>query len=232
MDTYTTKKLIIGSHYGGGVKPKKKKIIQPNSCSHYFWKPTSVMEKAVQKQSQFVQRKELGIHTNKALEKKECNKKLNNIFSFSSTESVNIIDFKTKSQRQYYLSSGLVDQDDFINEIITKVENFPSRLPDNMTRKFLENLKIEIRFNQLAKRWKRDLKFFSFAYLAYTHEDYLKIIKMGKKALPYILKDLEKTRRYWFHALTQITGESIIKEEDKGDLNKMTKCWLDWAKKS
>lgn len=56
----------------------------------------------------------------------------------------------------------------------------------------LENKKLEDQFDQLAAKWKKDMEFFSLAHLVYSHEDYLKIIEMGKKFLPFILKDLEK----------------------------------------
>ncbi len=92
------------------------------------------------------------------------------------------------------------------------------------------NSNLEDEFNKLAKRWKADMEFFSLAYLAWSHEDYLKIIEMGKKMLPFILKDLEETKNYWFPALVKITGEDPVDMRDVGDKNRMTERWLEWAK--
>lgn len=64
----------------------------------------------------------------------------------------------------------------------------------------------------------------------YKHEDCLKIIEMGKDVLPLILKDLEKTRDYWFYALYKITSEDPVRKEDELNPERMTERWLEWAK--
>ena len=57
---------------------------------------------------------------------------------------------------------------------------------------------IEKEFNRLAEKWKQDLELYSHANVVYSHPDHLKIIGMGKKVLPYILKDLKKAQNFWF----------------------------------
>ena len=94
----------------------------------------------------------------------------------------------------------------------------------------LNDLELEKEFNRLAKKWKEELESYSFTYLVYEHESYLEIIKMSEKALPFILKDLKETKNYWFPALVKITGEDPVDRRDVGDLNRMTECWLNWAK--
>ena len=98
-------------------------------------------------------------------------------------------------------------------------------------KKPITRIHIKIRFKQLSEKWKQSIELFSFANQVYTQEDYLKIIEMGNKALPYILKDLKKTHDYWFYALVKITGENPVKEEDNGNSEKMTMSWLEWARK-
>lgn len=94
----------------------------------------------------------------------------------------------------------------------------------------IDKISVEMEFNRLAERWKQNSKIYSLAYLVWNDKNYLKILGMGEKALPFILKDLEKTRSHWAHALRQITGENPVKKEDEGDWGKMTTSWLDWAK--
>jgi hypothetical protein len=60
---------------------------------------------------------------------------------------------------------------------------------------------------------------------------YRQIIKMGRRALPFIMDDLEKHKLepdFWFMALHEITGENPIPEEDYGKTTKMAEAWLAW----
>ena len=85
-----------------------------------------------------------------------------------------------------------------------------------------------LRFNRLAKIWKRETVFLSYGC---NHWAYQEIIKMGPIVLPWIFKRMRKQPDHWFAALAEITGESPIPEEDRGKVEKMTELWLEWAKK-
>lgn len=94
----------------------------------------------------------------------------------------------------------------------------------------IDKILIETEFNRLAERWKKNKEIYSLAALVWNDKNYLKILGMGETALPFILKDLEKTRSNWFHALPLITKENPVKKEDEGNWDKMVTSWLDWAK--
>ena len=66
----------------------------------------------------------------------------------------------------------------------------------------------------------------------FSNSNYINIIKIGKTALPWIIKDLKKGGGYWFVALNKITGINPIKEENRGVYEKMRKDWLEWADKN
>lgn len=64
------------------------------------------------------------------------------------------------------------------------------------------------------------------------HPSYLAIIGLGKEALPFILKDLQRETNHWFTALRAISKveSSPVRSEDAGNLKKMREAWLKWGK--
>jgi len=87
----------------------------------------------------------------------------------------------------------------------------------------------ESRFSHLAEQWRRETELASSVVEMATHPAYQQIIGMGKTAIPYIIRELAKDREHWFWALKAITGEDPVPEKDRGDLQKMTNAWLEWA---
>ena len=62
---------------------------------------------------------------------------------------------------------------------------------------------------------------------------YQRIIGMGEKVVPMILRQLEhegEQPENWFWALRHITGENPVPPEIRGNRRAMAKVWLDWAK--
>jgi len=52
---------------------------------------------------------------------------------------------------------------------------------------------------------------------------------MGRGAVPLILAELRKKTEHWFWALKAITGEDPVREEDRGNLERMAQAWLIWG---
>ncbi len=93
------------------------------------------------------------------------------------------------------------------------------------TRKQLEK-----RFYRLANEWREDtLNVSSITELA-MHPKYQSIIGMGPAVLPIIFRELQRRPDHWFWALTAITEANPVKQEDAGNLRKMTEAWLNWAR--
>jgi hypothetical protein len=85
------------------------------------------------------------------------------------------------------------------------------------------------RFKKLTTAWKADVRFLSDTNEICTHSAYQEIIGMGVLALPFIFAELEREPDSWFWALKAITGQDPVPEVQRGNLEQMTKAWLDWA---
>lgn len=89
---------------------------------------------------------------------------------------------------------------------------------------------VEEKFKELLIKWKAETLFSSSITQIINNDSYLEIIKMGKKIVPFILRELEKEPNHLFFALRMITNEDPISDEDRGDLEKMAKAWVRWGK--
>jgi len=97
----------------------------------------------------------------------------------------------------------------------------------NVTR---VNNSIKRQFELYASKWKEEVGGHSIPLYKISNPNYLNIIGMGKDALPYILKDLEKDSDDWFVALKSIAKENPVSREDMGNRKKMREAWLEWGK--
>jgi hypothetical protein len=82
----------------------------------------------------------------------------------------------------------------------------------------------------LVQEWKDATAFTSSATAMAMHPAYQQIIGMGDVALPMIFQELRREPDHWFWALKAITGEDPISPADRGQIDKMTAAWLNWAK--
>lgn len=88
------------------------------------------------------------------------------------------------------------------------------------------------KFFNLAATWKEDVQLkSSITEIALNPSDQ-EIIGMGSRVVPFILRELRDEPDYWFWALKAITGSDPVKSSQRGDLEQMTKAWLDWGKEN
>ena len=99
----------------------------------------------------------------------------------------------------------------------------PQVLPANKTE-------LEVKFKELAKKWKAETSGFSSVGSMVMHPAYLEIISHGEEMIPYILKDLQEKPSHWFIALKTLARTSPVKPEDAGNIKKMTEAWLAWGR--
>jgi hypothetical protein len=85
-------------------------------------------------------------------------------------------------------------------------------------------------FDQLAKRWIEDTRLTSSVTKMVNHSAYKAIIAMGDRAVPPILRDLEREPKMWGPALHAITGAAPVPKEDAGRVARVATAWLRWAK--
>jgi hypothetical protein len=89
---------------------------------------------------------------------------------------------------------------------------------------------VEERFSRLASEWKQETAHISSMTALVMHPKYQNIIGMGPSVLPILFRELQENPDYWFWALRAITEEDPTTPEDAGNLERMAKAWLAWAK--
>lgn len=90
----------------------------------------------------------------------------------------------------------------------------------------------ELKFASLLDAWYRERKASSSLSDITTCESYMKIIGMGDRALPLILRQLRSEGGkpdHWFTALRLITNQNPVAAKDRGNLREMKRAWLSWA---
>ena len=86
-------------------------------------------------------------------------------------------------------------------------------------------------FAQLAETWKKETAHESRIAAKSMHQAYQRIIGMGERAIRLILQDLDKNGpNDWFWALSAITGENPITADMAGNMEAMTRVWLQWGR--
>jgi hypothetical protein len=84
-------------------------------------------------------------------------------------------------------------------------------------------------FEELALSWSADTAHLSSPIKLMAHPAYRQIIALGPSVLPLMLRDLEESGRFWFPALSAITGENPIPDDAAGDIERMTRAWIEWG---
>lgn len=82
---------------------------------------------------------------------------------------------------------------------------------------------------KLASQWRQDTAHQGSVAQRAIHPAYQRIIGHGKVALPFLISKLQVEPDHWFWALCAITGENPVAETDRGDVEAMTRAWLDWG---
>ena len=86
-------------------------------------------------------------------------------------------------------------------------------------------------FRQLADSWRAETATSCSMIDIVTSSSYQSIIGLGREAVPLIREELQARPDHWAWALTAITRENPVADEDAGsDLDKMTDAWLEWGK--
>jgi hypothetical protein len=85
-------------------------------------------------------------------------------------------------------------------------------------------------FHSLVEQWKRDTFHHSSLSRKFTHPAYVRIIGMGKAALPLLLSELRDNPDHWFYALKYIAGDEG-KDVAAGidGFEAARAAWLEWG---
>ena len=96
---------------------------------------------------------------------------------------------------------------------------------------FMPQSQAKQEFDQLVEIWKAETQIVSSVTEMVAHPAYQQIIGMGSAAVPLIIEQLTIEPDHWFSALKAITGEDPVPDDAKGDLDQMTKAWLEWEQR-
>lgn len=91
--------------------------------------------------------------------------------------------------------------------------------------------KLAKRFETLAEAWRKECAHLSSVREMVLHPAYQQIIGMGKDAVPFLLRELERQPDHWFWALWAITQENPVHPEHQGQVREMARDWLEWARR-
>jgi hypothetical protein len=96
-----------------------------------------------------------------------------------------------------------------------------------------ESLMESMKFRRLMLSWFSERKASSSAVALASLPSYLKIIGMGKPAIPLILRQLKfegNRPNHWFIALAVISEKNPVPEKSRGRMVEMANAWLEWGK--
>ena len=84
-------------------------------------------------------------------------------------------------------------------------------------------------FDRDLSLWRSETRFSSNLAAQLSHPAYLRIIAMGRDALPWIFDDLQKGGGHWFVALRAITREDPVPPQHRSPPRLMREHWLRWG---
>jgi hypothetical protein len=85
-------------------------------------------------------------------------------------------------------------------------------------------------FGSLRDEWKEDTWHLSSIRKTISHPAYLKIIGMGRDALPLIFRDMREQKGLWFWALEAITRVDM--RPTSTSMDDLHEAWLGWAEEN
>lgn len=117
---------------------------------------------------------------------------------------------------------------DRFKSLLAKLWQEPSEVMDVCD---LTNDEVDECFRRLANEWEQEIQNVSSVLVLTSHPNYREIVRLGWRVVPYLLRDLQTNRRFWFPALHEITGISPFDRSDAGDSERMLEAWVKWGKR-
>ena len=111
-----------------------------------------------------------------------------------------------------------------------KMTDYPTESASFQTAYIVPNIQLERRFEQLARKWKKETANLSSIQEIILNPAYQRIIGMGPDVIPFILQQLVRCPGFWFWALRCLTGENPVTQQMRGDVAAMTEAWLNWGR--
>jgi len=97
-------------------------------------------------------------------------------------------------------------------------------------KKVAREIETESLYKSLFQEWRDATAAYSSMTDIVTHPAYQRIIGMGRRALPLMLRSLKEEPCWLFWALKSVSGNDPVPPKSRGRMREMTKCWLDWGR--
>jgi len=91
---------------------------------------------------------------------------------------------------------------------------------------------LRVAFEELSLSWSTETAHISSTTKLMEHPAYRQIIGLGPAVLPLLLRDLAEKRRFWFPALSAITGENPVPDDAAGSIARMADAWIKWGREN
>jgi hypothetical protein len=88
---------------------------------------------------------------------------------------------------------------------------------------------LERAFRQLVAEWRSAVAHLSSTTRRVQHPAYQRIIALGPKVVPLLLRELKDGPDHWFAALRALTGIDPVPPADRGKMAAMTEAWIHWG---
>ena len=137
--------------------------------------------------------------------------------SRSAHATIHTIDERAQRTREYEQAFARLTKDDkiFLRQTHVAVD---------------EPLSTEEQFRKLAAEWLDDVGPVSSVTELTSHPKYKEIIGLGWDVVPFLLRDLQHNRGFWFTALSEITGIRPFDRQDAGNGKLMAEAWIQWGR--
>jgi hypothetical protein len=83
-------------------------------------------------------------------------------------------------------------------------------------------------FQELVRQWTSDVSLVSSVQKMVSYPGYVRIIGMGRKALPLLLREMRDRPHHWFIALVAIAGENPVPAG--ATFEEARQAWLAWGR--
>ncbi|GAA0759423.1 hypothetical protein LRH25_01495 [Ideonella azotifigens] len=90
---------------------------------------------------------------------------------------------------------------------------------------------IGVEFQKLAASLFERQQYSSLLADLHHSEEYLKVISLGPKVVPHMLRDLQMNGNPWYLALRVLTGERVGQDLPEGNLRELAAAWIQWGTK-
>ena len=146
-----------------------------------------------------------------------------------------------KRQKEPRIEYELIDKRSFANSYTTfitpKERQGPLKYFVKSKRTSLEAHEAVVEdfageFYKYSRAWEEEIGGVSSLSEITGNMNYLRIIAMGERALPFIFAELSKRPAPWFVALRAITRNDRVGADYPGDFRKKGMAWLEWGKKN